>query len=125
MEIKNIINLFKTEFSALIEKFDYMDLNGVAIRESQDPRTAQAGVYIFYKDGEVLKVGKSLSNARKRALQHFRDNTGKIMKDLDGDPELHLLLFTVDKRENEHWVIALEDFFEWKLDPKIRSERRC
>ena len=102
MEIKKIIDAFKSELSALIGKFDYMDLNGVAIRESQDPSIARAGVYIFYKDGEVFKVGKGLSNARKRALQHFGDNTGKIMKELDGDSELHLLLFTVDKRENEH-----------------------
>jgi len=65
----------------------------------------------FFKDETVLKVGKSLSNARKRALEHFRDNTGKIMKDIDGNKDLHLLLFTVNKRENEHWVIALEDFY--------------
>ena len=125
MEIKYIFDVFKTELSALIKRFDYIDLAGAAIRESQDPRISRAGVYIFYKDGEVLKVGKSLSNARRRALEDFRDNTGKIMKNLDGDSGLHLLLFTVDKRENEHWVIALEDFFEWKLKPKIRSERRC
>jgi hypothetical protein len=121
MEIKYIFDVFKTEFSALIERFDYIDLAGVAIRESQDPRIARAGVYIFYKDGEVLKVGKSLSNARRRALEDFRDNTGKIMKNLDGDSGLHLLLFTVDKRENEHWIIVLEDFFEWKLELKFRS----
>ena len=125
MEIKYIFDLFETEFSALIDRFDYMDLAGVAIRESQDPRIARAGVYIFYKDGEVLKVGKSLSNARKRALEHFRDKPGKIMKDTDGDSELRLLLFTVDKRENEHWIIVLEDFFEWKLELKIRSEKIC
>ena len=125
MEIKYIFDVFKKEFSALIEKFDYMDLDGVAIRESQDPRISRAGVYILYKDGKVLKVGKSLSNARKQALEHFRDNTGKIVKDLDGDSELHLLLFTVDKRENEHWVIVLEDFFEWKLELKSRSEKKC
>ena len=125
MEIKYIFDIFKTEFSALIERFDYLDLAGVAIRESQDPCIARAGVYIFYKEGEVLKVGKSLSNARKQALEHFRDKPGKIMKDLDGDSELHLLLFTVDKRENVHWVIVLEDFFEWKLELKIRSEKKC
>ena len=125
MEIKYIFDVFKTEFSALIEKFDYMDLDGVAIRESQDPRIDRAGVYIFYRDGKVLKIGKSLSNARMRALEHFRDDTGKIMKELDGDSELHLLLFTVDKRENEPWVIVLEDLFEWKLELNSRSEKKC
>jgi len=125
MEIQNIRDIFETEFAAHKQKFEIIDLKGNEIRESKDLRIARSGVYVFYKDGKVVKVGKSLSNARKRALQHFKDNTGKIMKALDGDPTLHLLLFTVNKRENEHWVIALEDFFEWKLKPVIRSYRRC
>ena len=46
MEIKYIFDVFKTEFSALIEKFDYMDLNGVAIRESQDP-PCRMGIFVY------------------------------------------------------------------------------
>ena len=125
MKIQSVIDAFENEFTAHKHKFELIDLKGDEIRGSQDHRVARAGVYVFFKDKTVLKVGKSLSNARKRALEHFRDNTGKIMKDLDGNKDLHLLLFTVNKRENEHWVIALEDLYEWKLKPFIRSDRRC
>ena len=125
MEIQEIHHIFDTEFSAHKHKFEFIDLIGINIRDKQEPRVARPGVYVFWKDGKVIKVGKSLSNARKRALEHFRDNTGKTMADLNGDPTLHLLLFTVQKREDEHWVIALEDFFEWKLKPEIPADRRC
>ena len=124
MEIQKIRDIFEDEFSAHKQKFEFIHLVGAEIRKKQDQRIWRSGVYVFWKEGEVLRVGMGLNNVYPRALSHLKANTGGIMGELDGDPTLHLLLFTVAKREDEHWIFALEDFLEWKLEPKIPSERR-
>ncbi len=125
--MQDILDLFRGEFSPLLEKFAVHDLTLDAAPENTDTAVNRPGVYVFWKEGNgVIKVGKSQSNAKARALDHIRDNTkngGLEMARLANDPSCHLLLFTVPRDNDLHWILSLEAFFEWKLKPAIPSAR--
>ena len=103
-------------------------------KNSNEGEPWRPGVYVFWQENRVIKVGRSLANARKRAFEHFPADTGGEMRLLKNDPDARLLLFLMDEEathyddnrgpDNLHWVIALEDFFEQRLDPLVPSDRR-
>ena len=124
MDTQEIVQAFEREFGGLATKFQVLELRGPDAETASDPRVARPGVYVHWKDGVVFRVGRSLSNARKRALQHFPDNTGHSMAALKDDRAAKLLLFTVEREDDCHWIAALKLFFERCLKPVIPPGRR-
>lgn len=114
ISIDNIKELFLQEFSSVKERFDLHEFSMTSNPNNNEH--CKPGVYVFFKEERVWKVGKSNENARKRALEHFRDDTGsaigKGMKQFENDPNMILLLFLVKNQKDVHWVFALEAFFE-------------
>ena len=91
--------------------------------------TKKPGVYVFIdENNRCLKVGKSQSNASKRALQHCgTDNTsskdGAIhMADRLNSDKTYMLVFALQE-DSQHWVLALEHYLENTENPVIRSVR--
>lgn len=125
MKIEEVVKCFEKKFAFLRDKFVIYNLPIGEIRGSQEEHVWKPGVYVFWTPSEgVIKVGRHLTNSRKRALEHIQDNTGGRMRSIGSDPGDCLLLFNVkNEKEDMHWVAALEIFFELNLDPKIRSER--
>ncbi|MCX6153092.1 MAG: hypothetical protein NT007_02905 [Candidatus Kapabacteria bacterium] len=123
MTKEEIINLFNQEFDHVKDKFNIFDfaLNDPQVHAKENP-LAMPGVYVFWKDNKVLRIGRHLINSRKRAFEHFPDNTGDKMIEIENDPQAHLLLFNLKKEEDKHWAAALEIFFELNLNPTIPSE---
>jgi hypothetical protein len=128
LTIDEVLNTFRGEYSTLLGKFAVHDLTLDKAPEDIDSSVNAPGVYVFWKQGHgVIKVGKSQTNSKVRALQHIYDNTKneKIeMTTLEKDQNCHLLLFNVAKQSDLHWILSLECFFEWNLKPVIPS-RRC
>jgi hypothetical protein len=126
--LQKVKPIFESEFAPLSHKFVFIHS---AIKEAYDFQQdgiANPGVYIFWKDNEIVKVGRHLTNSRKRALQHIRDNTRneKIeMKDLPNlaSSEAGILFINCKDPQDYHWVAALEIFLEVNLDPLIKSGR--
>ena len=86
------------------------------------------GVYVFWRSNEVIRVGRALDNARKRAL--FYRNDSKKIKDVHDyiyqDLEnTALLLFSVKDEKDKHWGAALEIFFDLHddINPTKRSKK--
>lgn len=100
--IPEVIKIFRSEFSALSAKFAIHDLTLDTASGTRDADVDRPGVYVYWKaDLGVIKVGKSQSNARARALQHIRDNTKNDrlqMSGLANDSSCHLILYYCPKR---------------------------
>lgn len=122
---EDVIAIFESEFSSIMGKFAVYDITLEQVADFWAPYLYKPGVYVFWSETDgVIKVGRHLTNSIKRAQEHIRDDTNKIMKQLDGDPNIHLLLFNVKIFENRHWVAAVEIFLELNLKPiKIPSNR--
>lgn len=119
--LEEVKEVFSDEFRPILSKFEILDIpitKAKSFHEAGD----RPGVYIYWKNNQVLKVGRHLVNARTRALEHIRDNTGGEMDRLDNDPNCHLILFTVDKSDL-HWAATPEMFLELRLSPKFKSGR--
>jgi len=132
---------FQEEFRQIANKFTVLDLqlNRDGIKKELSELSKEVlpskkenliwhpGVYVFIGGDNVYKVGSSLNNSRKRALEHFRDNTKKdgiSIHDIYQHPDARILLFNIiNPKEDSHWILTLEAFLEKKLDPKIRSGR--
>lgn len=123
MELQQIRQTFDREFGPVADKFEFIVLSGDEAASATDPVVARPGVYVHWKDDQAIRIGRSFSNARKRALEHIRDNTGETMAELKDDPEARLVLFTVAP-EDYHWAAALEIYLEDNLDPSIPCGRR-
>ena len=121
MGASSIRRAFEREFWPVAGKFDQIVLPFPVNVDPLDLRAARAGVYVWLSGGRVIKIGRSFSNARKRALEHVRDNTGGVMGEMMTDTQL--LLFTVDE-EDCHWPAALEVYLERVLDPVVKSKRQ-
>jgi hypothetical protein len=122
-EITDIRRMFEQEFWPVVGKFDFIVLTGDERVASKNLRVARPGVYVHWHDGRVFKVGRSLTNARKRALEHFPADTGGQLAELGLDSESRLILFTVDPQD-QHWAAALEVYLEEKLEPVVPSKRK-
>jgi hypothetical protein len=121
--IEDLKTVLKKEFGLIADKFNVLSLLPED-RQSKDEIFCKPGVYVFYKGDRIWKIGKHNSNARKRALEHFRDDTGSNigngMKKFEHDQRMHLSLFLLKDNKDVHWIYALECFFE----NKFRSEEK-
>ena len=118
--IKKIVSV---EFGKINEKFQILKINIAKARQDRTSGAAAPGVYIFLKDEQVIKVGRSLTNSRKRALEHIDANTGGEMALLEGDESAQIILFNLmntNDTNDLHWVCALEVFLEIKLKKEKR-----
>jgi hypothetical protein len=130
VNVETIIQKVREEFGPIAERFKAIPLRMDGLNGAEFEATKKPGVYVFVHDKlGCLKVGKSQSNACKRALQHCgADNTtskdGSIeMAKLPLRNDTHLLCFALQDRESMHWVLALEHFLENTLHPTIKSVR--
>ncbi len=128
MDIATIKNIFETQFQGIRDKFQ--DPLVLGIQEARKSNIIKPGVYVIWnKAYEALKVGRSLTNSRTRALQHLAKFTGykgenaEIMSSLENDPTTKIILFNVKNKEDFHWVAALEIYFELSVQPIIRAKR--
>ena len=120
----DIIAAFESEFSPLLGKFEIYSLEVKEARNSKAKHVWKPGCYVFWNEElGVLRVGRSFSNSRKRALEHIRDNTGGIMHGIESDNNARLILFNLKRKEDVHWVAAVEVFLESILKPYIPSGR--
>ncbi|ANO34647.1 hypothetical protein BCU83_18560 [Vibrio breoganii] len=124
MDYEHLQALFEKEFEEIAERFKCFNLSIEQARASNEECIWHPGVYIWVhkKDG-VLRVGRSLSNSRKRALEHINADTGGQMRAYGKDETTSLYLFNVRDRDQYHWVAALEIYFENMLRPKIKAGR--
>jgi hypothetical protein len=126
--VETIIQSVDNEFGSKAELFKPILVRMDRQEGDEFEATKCAGVYVFiYEDGTCLKVGKSLRNASKRALEHCRDNTsskdGTVrMADLRHSDKTHMLVFAL-QGESRHWVLALEYYLEKNFNPRIPSHR--
>jgi hypothetical protein len=123
VSIDKIIEIFNQEFGIVSEKFR---INNIALTEAAESTieyVANPGVYVFWRPQRVIKVGRHLTNARKRALEHLGANTGGSMAALADDPDVRLVLFSLINQDDKHWAAAVEIFLEGALDPEVRSGR--
>ena len=121
MTIDEVKKVFFQEFGPVRDKFEVVDLPVTEAYKQHDLADCP-GVYVYWKDNQIIKVGRHMTNARTRALEHIRDNTGNEMALLKDDPGCRLIFFTVGKDEY-HWTATPEIFLEVKLNPRIRSGR--
>jgi len=103
--------IFSKEFSLLEDKFNLLVLDIDDALDNSTNEVNRPGVYVFWrpKDG-VIKVGKSQSNSKKRALEHIRDNTHNAdinMSSLPDEKEVKLLLFNIIDDKDLHWILSL------------------
>jgi len=133
-KIDKIIEIFKKEFQPILNKFEIIQVlrgkpfTSMNIVEAKDKNNLiwHPGVYVFYGNERVWKVGRHLTNSRKRANQHINDNTHTekySIKDLEKITDAELILFNIIKQEDYHWVAAVEIYLEEKLKPLIPSKR--
>jgi hypothetical protein len=127
--------LFKAEFSPIVHKFVCIEEIGNTIKESIKTFVWHLGVYVWWREEYVIKVGRHLTNSRKRAMEHYTNEGGQIRfiydlenkqvrKKLSGTPEeVGFLLFNLINLEDKHWAAALENYLEDTLKPLVRSMR--
>jgi hypothetical protein len=113
MTLNEIQELIRAEFGSIADKFTVHDIALSTAHKDSTPGAANPGVYVYMKEGGVVKVGRHLTNSRKRALEHIIADTGGKMG----------ALIKGDTRDHLHWVCALEVFLETKLNPEVRSAR--
>lgn len=127
LTISDINALFDTEFTAVKDRFCVIEISIAEAMSNGSLEVNSPGVYVFWNPAlGVIKVGKSQSNSKKRALQHIRDNTrkeGVEMASLENDGITKMLLFNILNKKDLHWLLSLEAYFEWNSNPKINSAR--
>jgi hypothetical protein len=126
---EQILELVNSEFGDKAKVFTPLVLRPSNLVGDDFESSKGPGVYVFLNEGKCLKVGKSQSNASKRALQHCgTDDTssadGKLhMSRLGYNDQTQLLVFALNQPDCLHWVVALENYLERKLQPLIPSKR--
>ena len=122
-----IKEIFQERFNSLSQYFQFTTLSVKDAYNSHEKYVIQPGVYIFWKGNEIWKVGRHLTNARKRSLEHIRDNTQYLeykMADLKLNPEAMVTYINVINPLDGFWIAALEIYMEIKLEPRIKSKRK-
>jgi len=125
-DVETIVESVHVEFGSKAELFQPILVRLDALDGPEFDATKFAGVYVFiHEEYGCLKVGKSNSNASKRALEHLRDNThskdGAIqMAELRSSDKTYMLIFALEKEDYIHWVLALEHYLEKALRKTLR-----
>lgn len=127
LNLETTIGLFESEYSAVRSKFNLIMLSIDDAFKDSTISTGSTGVYVFWKPNiGVIKVGKSQTNSKKRALEHLTANTKNElieMESLKHDKEAKLLLININLANNLHWLLSLEAFMEWNTYPAIKAKR--
>jgi hypothetical protein len=135
MNISEIIQFFKREFSPIQSKFeiikilkghklDYEYIKNVQKPSENNNIIWHPGVYVFYGNKKVYRVGRHLSNSRYRVLHHIKINTknnNHKISDLLKYKDAEIILFNVKNKDDAHWVAAVEIYLEKVLSPLIKS----
>lgn len=127
LSLEAVNSLFESEYGFLKDKFIIHDISLQDAKANQEISVNSPGIYVHWrKDLGVIKVGKSQSNSKKRALEHIKDNTKSSefeMRSLNDDENARLILFNILNKANTHWLLSLEAFLDWNSEPVIRSAR--
>jgi len=127
ISLSEVKNKFSNEFSSLESKFNVIELPINNALNNGAEEVNRPGIYVFWHpENGVIKVGKSQSNSKKRALEHIRDNTHNSdinMNTLPNKKETILLLFNIINNNDLHWLLSLEAFMELKTSPAIKAGR--
>ena len=125
--ILEIREKFNNEFLEISKKFNIIELKIKDALENGKSDVNQPGVYIYWHpDHGAIKVGKSQSNSKKRALEHISDNTENVkisISKISEDQQTMLLLFNIIDSKDLHWILSLEAFMDWNIKPIIKSAR--
>jgi hypothetical protein len=112
-QVETIVQLVHAEFGTKAHLFQHVLVRMDTLSCPEFEATKVAGVYVFiHEESGCLKVGKSQSNASKRALQHCsNDNTsskdGTIqMAQLRQSKKTYMLIFALQKPESVHWLLS-------------------
>ena len=73
--VNKIIEEFNNEFGFMTDKFNVIPLTIDEAGKAEELNVALPGFYVFWNEGDIVKVGRHFVNSRKRALEHIRDNT--------------------------------------------------
>ena len=120
--VAHVRRVFEREFWPVAGKFAFLALAAEEARASDSPLVWRPGVYVWTDGKRVYKVGRHLTNARKRAFEHVQDDTDGQLKAVGEGTNAVLILLTVDS-EDRHWAAALGIYLEEKLKPLVRSKR--
>jgi len=127
LSLPEIKEQFSSEFSILKSKFTIIELSISEALNNGTKEVNMPGIYVYWHPAHgVIKVGKSQSNSKKRALEHIRDNTHNSeinMGELLTENEAVLLLFNIRSNSDLHWLLSLEAFMEWNTYPAIKAGR--
>lgn len=147
--IEEILREFEKEFNCLIpnEKFIIFKLNYGYLKDvkeveiwdwnncewilNKDKRFIDdfiwhPGNYIFWRNNELIRVGRALDNARKRALVYetISDKLKNVVDYLKQDVEnTKVILISCKNEKDNHWAAAIEIFMDLKLNPTYKSKR--
>lgn len=135
---EQVISAFNSEFYFLIDRFEIIDLLGdnsqmdyeiisnLKLPTDDYNIVWHPGVYLFLGNNLVYRVGVGMINARARVMEHLdactsAGNCG--IWDIDNFDDRSILLFTVKNKNDRHWLLALEAYFEIKFRPLIKAGR--
>ncbi|RYD59059.1 MAG: hypothetical protein EOP56_02185 [Sphingobacteriales bacterium] len=133
-----LIAEFEKEFGFIRNKFEVMNLLGnnsamdndvieyLKLPSEENNIVWHPGVYVFIGNNSIYRVGVSMNNSRLRVMQHLEGWTAKgeyCIWDIDKFDDKAILLFNVKNRQDRHWLLALEAFFEINFQPLIRAGR--
>ena len=127
MTLKDIEKEFSKEFGIISEKFVVIEEDLINLASSEKDYIYNPGVYVFFLEGKVIKVGRHLTNSRKRALEHIKANTRNEEFEIESLREntgAKVLLFNLKNPSDYHWSASVEMFLEKKLNPIIKSMRQ-
>jgi hypothetical protein len=124
VDSKLIERIFLSEFQCIRDKFEVITYPLSQLRGAKDSNIWNPGVYVYHRTLDVLKVGLSLTNSKKRALEHVGATTGDKMDVKTEQADATVTLFNVINKNDSHWVAAVEIFLEDVLSPVVRSGRR-
>lgn len=138
MNKTKIIEDFNSEFGFINNKFeiinllennspmDYKTIESLKLPNEKNNIVWHPGVYIFIGNNQVYRVGVSLSNSRKRVMEHLdvcTSGNGFSIWDINKYSDKSILLFNVKNKDDRHWLLALEAYFEKILSPLIKARR--
>ncbi len=126
MDTEKIIEIFKSEFEFIENKFIIIEEKINNLKASRKEFIYNPGVYIFIDNNLVIKVGRHFSNSRKRALEHIKANTKNElfeMKNLIHSHNSKVILINLKDNKEFHWIAAIEIYLEQKLKPLIKTKR--